>query len=36
MQNVITETRCGDPGTVPMLDAHLDSVPAGAGISYGG
>ncbi|KAJ4366054.1 hypothetical protein N0V95_000281 [Ascochyta clinopodiicola] len=35
-QNVITETKGGDPNNVIMLGAHLDSVQAGAGINDDG
>jgi len=35
-QNVFAETRGGDPNNVIMLGAHLDSVPAGAGINDDG
>ncbi|KAI8942388.1 hypothetical protein NX059_000462 [Plenodomus lindquistii] len=35
-QNVITETKDGDPSNVIMLGAHLDSVQAGAGINDDG
>ncbi len=32
-KNVIAETKGGDPSNTVMLGAHLDSVPAGAGIN---
>lgn len=35
-RNVFAETKSGDPNTVLMLGAHLDSVPAGAGINDDG
>ncbi|KAF2021610.1 leupeptin-inactivating enzyme 1 precursor [Aaosphaeria arxii CBS 175.79] len=35
-QNVITETKGGDPNNVVILGAHLDSVQAGAGINDDG
>jgi len=35
-QNVFAETKGGDPNNVIMLGAHLDSVPAGAGINDDG
>ncbi len=31
-QNVVAQTRTGDPGRVVMIGAHLDSVPEGPGI----
>ncbi len=34
--NVIAETRSGDPRNVVMVGAHLDSVPAGPGINDNG
>lgn len=34
--NVIAESRSGDPSTVVMAGAHLDSVPAGPGINDNG
>ncbi|GFJ94868.1 aminopeptidase [Phytohabitans rumicis] len=35
-ENVIAESRYGDPNEVVMSGAHLDSVPAGAGINDNG
>lgn len=35
-ENVIAESRTGDPGNVVMAGAHLDSVPEGAGINDNG
>ncbi|WP_309237640.1 M28 family peptidase [Actinomadura sp. BRA 177] len=34
--NVIADTERGDPGNVVLVGAHLDSVPAGAGINDNG
>ncbi len=36
IQNIIAETRKGDPNQVVMLGAHLDSVPSGPGINDNG
>ncbi|MCL9781377.1 M20/M25/M40 family metallo-hydrolase [Vibrio sp. S4M6] len=35
-ENVIAETKKGDPNQIVMLGAHLDSVPAGPGINDNG
>ena len=35
-ENVLAETKGGDPDNVVMAGAHLDSVPAGPGINDNG